>query len=112
MRNLLLKKEDKDAEMTVVRNEYERGENSPFSSLNKEIWAAAFQAHPYHHSTIGWKSDIENVPMEDLRDFYNTFYWPNNAVVTIIGDFKTEEALSLLHYTLRNLNKKDQEELN
>jgi zinc protease len=96
MRNLLLKKEDKDAEMTVVRNEYERGENSPFSSLNKEIWAAAFQAHPYHHSTIGWKSDIENVPMEDLRDFYNTFYWPNNAVVTIIGDFKTEEALSLL----------------
>ncbi|MBN1301207.1 MAG: insulinase family protein [Melioribacteraceae bacterium] len=96
MRNLLLRKEDKDSEMTVVRNEYERGENSPFSALNKEIWAAAFQAHPYHHSTIGWKSDIENVPMEDLRDFYNTFYWPNNATVTVIGDFKTNEALSLI----------------
>ncbi len=96
MRNLLLRKEDKDAEMTVVRNEYERGENSPFSALNKEIWAAAFTAHPYQHSTIGWKSDIENVPMEDLRDFYNTFYWPNNAAVTVIGDFKTDEALSLV----------------
>ena len=96
MRNLWLNKEDKDAEMTVVRNEYERGENSPFSALNKEIWAAAFTAHPYHHSTIGWRSDIENVPIEDLRDFYNTFYWPNNATVTVIGDFKTENALTLI----------------
>jgi zinc protease len=96
MRNLLLRKEDKDAEMTVVRNEYERGENSPFGALNKEIWAAAFMAHPYQHSTIGWKSDIENVPIEDLRAFYNTFYWPNNATVTVIGDFKTDEALSLI----------------
>lgn len=96
MRNLLLRKEDKDAEMTVVRNEYERGENDPFSALDKEIWAAAFMAHPYQHSTIGWKSDIENVPMEDLRAFYNTFYWPNNAYVTIIGDFQTENALELV----------------
>ena len=96
MRNLLLRKEDKDAEMTVVRNEFERSQNSPFSALNTEIWAAAFQAHPYHHSTIGWKSDIENVPMEDLRAFYNTYYWPNNAVVTVIGDFETENALKLI----------------
>jgi zinc protease len=96
MRNLSLKKEDKDAEMTVVRNEYERGENDPFSALDKEIWAAAFMAHPYSHSTIGWKSDIENVPMEDLRAFYNTFYYPNNAFVTIIGDFQTENALELV----------------
>ena len=96
MKNLLLRKEDKDAEMTVVRNEYERGENDPFSALDKEIWAAAFMAHPYQHSTIGWKSDIENVPMEDLRAFYNTYYWPNNAYVTIIGDFQTDNALELV----------------
>ncbi|PKL88994.1 MAG: insulinase family protein [Ignavibacteriae bacterium HGW-Ignavibacteriae-2] len=96
MRNLLLKKEDKESEMTVVRNEYERGENSPFSALNTAIWASAFVAHPYHHPTIGWKSDIENVPIEDLRAFYNTFYWPNNATVTVIGDFKTVETLELL----------------
>jgi len=96
MKNLLLNKEDKDAEMTVVRNEYERGENDPFSALDKEIWAAAFMAHPYQHSTIGWKSDIENVPMEDLRAFYNTYYWPNNSYVTIIGDFETENALELV----------------
>ncbi|MCB0281232.1 MAG: insulinase family protein [Calditrichae bacterium] len=96
MRNLLLREEDRDAEMTVVRNEFERGENSPVSALEKEIWATAFQAHPYHHSTIGWRSDIENVPIEKLREFYNTFYWPNNATVTVIGDFEKNNTLQLL----------------
>ena len=96
MRNLLLRKEDKDAEMTVVRNEFERGENSPFSALNKSIWATAFQAFPYHHSTIGWRSDIENVTIPQLREFYDTFYWPNNATVTVIGDFDEENALNLI----------------
>ncbi len=96
MHNLSLKKEDKDAEMTVVRNEYERGENDPSNALDVAVWASAFIAHPYHHPTIGWKSDIENVPMAKLRAFYNTFYWPNNATVTIIGDFKTYDALSLV----------------
>ncbi len=97
MRNLRLLKADKESEMTVVRNEFERGENSPFSSLNTEVWATAFQAHPYHHNTIGWRSDIENVPMEKLREFYDTFYWPNNATVTIIGDFSTTNALELVN---------------
>ena len=96
MRNLRLRPEDKNAEMTVVRNEYERGENSPFSALDKVIWAMAFEAHPYHHSTIGWRSDIENVPVPKLRAFYNTFYWPNNATVTIIGDFEPDNALRLI----------------
>jgi zinc protease len=96
MRNLSLLKEDKDAEMTVVRNEYERGENSPYQTLDKEIFATAFQAHPYHHSTIGWRSDIENVTIPKLREFYNTFYWPNNATITIIGDFDKNNALELI----------------
>lgn len=96
MRNSLLKEEDKNAEMTVVRNEFEQGENDPTSALDKEIWAASYLAHPYHHSTIGWRSDIENVPIEKLREFYNTFYWPNNATVTVIGDFDKNNALELI----------------
>ena len=96
MRNLLLRDEDRQAEMTVVRNEFERGENSPIQTLDKQIWASAIIAHPYHHSTIGWRSDIENVPIEKLREFYDTFYWPNNATVTIIGDFTKENALELV----------------
>ena len=96
MRNLLLRDEDRQPEMTVVRNEFERGENNPFDVLNKNIWATAYQAHPYHHSTIGWRSDIEGVSTEQLRAFYETYYWPNNATVTIIGDFKKDDALQLI----------------
>ncbi|MBC8344823.1 MAG: insulinase family protein [Candidatus Marinimicrobia bacterium] len=96
MRFAFLRDEDRQPEMTVVRNEFERGENSPFDVLDKNIWATAYQAHPYHHSTIGWRSDIENVPTEKLQAFYNTYYWPNNATVTVIGDFEKVEAMSLV----------------
>ena len=105
MRNSLLLKEDKDSEMTVVRNEFERGENNPISILNKEIWAAAYMAHPYHHSTIGWRSDIENMPIEVLRDFYNTYYWPNNATLTIIGDFNKTNLFNLIDKYFGNIPK-------
>ncbi len=56
----------------------------------------AYMAHPYHHSTIGWKSDIEGVSIERLKEFYDTFYWPNNATATIVGDFEKEEALAMV----------------
>ena len=96
LRNLRLREEDRRPEMTVVRNEYERGENSPAEALEKEIWATAFLAHPYHHSTIGWRSDFEKVPIEKLRAFYDTFYWPNNTTVTISGDADPATALKLV----------------
>ena len=96
MRNLRLLDSDRQPEMTVVRNEYERGENSPFMALYKEIYHTAFVAHPYHHSTIGHRSDIEKVKIEQLRAFYDTFYWPNNATVTIVGDFQPKDALALV----------------
>jgi len=96
MRNAFLKDEDRQPEMTVVRNEFERGENSPFDVLDKNIWATAYQAHPYHHSTIGWRSDIENVSTKRLQEFYNTYYWPNNATATVIGDFEKKQTLALI----------------
>lgn len=96
MRGLLLREKDRAPEMVVVRNEFERGENSPFNALEKEIFSAAYIAHPYHHDTIGWRSDIEKVPIEKLREFYDTFYWPDNATITIVGDFDPATALDLL----------------
>lgn len=96
MRNLWLREDDRRPEMTVVRNEFEIGENNPIQALDKEINAAAFVAHPYHHSTIGWRSDIENVSIGKLREFYDTFYWPDNATVTIIGDIQPAAALALV----------------
>ena len=96
MRNLWLHAADKTLEMTVVRNEYERGENSPGNALSKEVHAAAFQALPYHHDTIGWSSDIEGVSVDQLRAFYDTYYWPDNATVTFVGDVTPEAALNLV----------------
>lgn len=96
MRNLWLRESDRRPEMTVVRNEFEIGENNPSSVLDKEMTAVAYIAHPYHHSTIGWRSDIEKVSIDKLREFYNTFYWPDNATVTIIGDIDPAKTLDLV----------------
>lgn len=96
MRGAFLRDEDRQSEMTVVRNEFERGENDPWEALDKNIWATAYQAHPYHHATIGWRSDIENVPTDRLKAFYDTFYWPNNATISVIGDFEIDVVLALI----------------
>lgn len=96
MKNLWLREADRKPEMTVVRNEFEIGENEPVQALEKEIFATAYVAHPYHHSTIGWRSDIENVPIEKLQEFYKTFYWPDNATASVIGDFEPARALEMI----------------
>jgi zinc protease len=96
MRRLWLREADRRAEMTVVRNEYERGKNNPENVLMEEVTATAYQALPYHHPTIGWLSDIEHVPIEKLRDFYATFYWPNNATVTAAGDLDPAATLAMI----------------
>ena len=96
MRHLSLRESDRQAEMTVVRNEYERGKNDPNTALMEEVSAAAYVALPYHHPVIGYKSDIEHVPIEKLREFYDTFYWPNNATVSVVGDVEPAAALALV----------------
>jgi zinc protease len=96
MRNSLLLKEDKESEMTVVRNEFERNMNNPAALLQSQIWSTAYMANTYHHATIGWRSDIENVPIEKLREFYDTYYWPNNATLTLVGDFDKNNAFEFI----------------
>ncbi|PZM81662.1 MAG: hypothetical protein DKT66_20915 [Candidatus Melainabacteria bacterium] len=94
MRNLLLREDDRSSEMTVVRNELERGEDDPDELLMSGVYATAFREHPYHHPTIGWRSDVENVPTERLRKFYHDFYWPENASLIVVGDIKKEAVLA------------------
>lgn len=94
MRNLLLREDDRSSEMTVVRNELERGEDDPDEILMNGVYATAFREHPYHHPTIGWRSDVENVPTERLRKFYHDFYWPENASLIVVGDIKKEDVLA------------------
>ncbi len=96
MVNSLIRGEDLASEMTVVRNEFERGENSPFRILMQRMMAASFEWHNYGKSTIGNRADIERVPVDNLRDFYKRFYQPDNAMVIVAGKFEPENALKLV----------------
>jgi zinc protease len=97
MRNSFIADEDRRAEMTVVRNELERGQNEPLLVLDEAVYATAFREHPYHHPTIGWRADVENVPTARLKEFYDTFYHPNNATAIVVGDFEEAHALRLVN---------------
>ncbi len=96
MRNSFISDEDRQSEMTVVRNELERGENEPLNVMDIQAHATAFREHPYHHPTIGWHADVEGVPTARLKEFYDTFYWPDNATIVIVGDFETSAAIALV----------------
>ena len=96
MRDALILDAERKSEMTVVRNELERGESSPGRILYQHLMSTAFRSHPYHHPTIGWRSDVETVPTSQLKRFYDTYYQPNNAVAVLVGDFKTADALKLV----------------
>jgi zinc protease len=93
MMNSNIRGEDLQSEMTVVRNEFERGENSPSRILMQRMRGLAFEWHNYGKSTIGNRSDIERVPIPSLRSFYRKYYQPDNAMVVIAGKFDTAKAL-------------------
>lgn len=94
MVNATISRSDLDAEMTVVRNEMERGENSPFRILMQQMQAAAFQWHNYGKSTIGARSDVENVDVVQLKAFYKEYYQPDNAILIVSGKFDADQTLA------------------
>jgi zinc protease len=96
MVNSLIRREDLLSEMTVVRSEFEQGENSPQAVLDQRMLAAAYEWHNYGKSTIGNRSDIERVPIERLQAFYRKYYRPDNAMLAIAGKFQVDRALSLV----------------
>lgn len=94
--NSEIKGEELEKEMTVVRNEFERGENSPSRILFQRMMATAYEWHNYGKSTIGNRADIERVPVENLRRFYKKYYQPDNTIVTVAGQFDPQQALGLV----------------
>lgn len=94
--NSLIKGEDLATEMSVVRSEFESGENSPERVLQQRMFSGAFQWHNYAKSTIGNRSDIERVPVKALRDFYKKYYRPDNTMLVVSGKFDTKEVLGLI----------------
>lgn len=96
MVNSFIARKDLDSEFSVVRNEYESGENSPINALIKRIMEASFAWHNYGKSTIGERSDIENVNIERLQAFYKRYYQPDNAVLMIAGKFDEAKTVELV----------------
>ncbi|MBQ8829777.1 MAG: insulinase family protein [Burkholderiaceae bacterium] len=93
MRNSFIAQKDLDSEMSVVRNEYEMGENSPPRVMMKRMQSMIYDWHNYGKSTIGNRSDIENVEIRNLQGFYQQFYRPDNAVLTVSGKFDVTKVL-------------------
>jgi zinc protease len=92
--NSYVKREDLMSEMTVVRNEFEMGENSPQTILSQRMMAVAYEWHNYGKSTIGNRSDIERVPIDKLQAFYRKYYQPDNVMLVVAGKFDEAKALA------------------
>ena len=97
MVNSRVAKSDLDTEMTVVRNEFERGENSPDGVLEERVLSTAYLWHAYGRSPIGTLSDIEKVPIEKLQAFYRNYYQPDNAMLLVAGRFDPVKTLGWIN---------------
>ena len=105
MVNSNIAKSDLDSEMTVVRNEMERGDNEPSRVFQQRLRAAAFQWHNYGNSTIGNRSDVENVPIERLQAFYRLWYQPDNATLIVAGRFDPSRVLKSVQASFGKLKR-------
>jgi len=103
--NSFVKREDLLSEMTVVRNEFEAGENNPERILSQRMMAVAFEWHNYGKSTIGNRTDIERVPIDSLQAFYRKYYRVDNAMLIIAGKFDQKKAIEFIVQTFGALKK-------
>lgn len=96
MRHLSLNKSDFASEIHVVQEERKlRIDNSPNAKTLERFFAAAFVSNPYHQPIIGWPSDLKNMTADDLRQWYKTWYAPNNAIVVVVGDVNPDDVYKL-----------------
>jgi zinc protease len=97
MANAIFDGAETDLERTVIISERQGNENNPNFLLGETLQAAAFQAHSYHHSVIGWQCDLETMTRDQLYTHYRTFYAPNNAIVAVAGDFESDALLARIN---------------
>lgn len=105
MVNAFVAEKDLRTEMTVVRNEMERGENNVAGVLRQKVLAASYQWHNYGRSVIGARSDVENVRIASLQAFYRQYYQPDNAVLVLAGKFDPKRVLALVDHHFGSIPK-------
>ncbi|MCV2367512.1 M16 family metallopeptidase [Roseateles oligotrophus] len=108
MVNSFIARRHLDTEMTVVRNEMEKGENDAESVTTQRVLAAMYQWHNYGKDTIGARADVENVDIKRLQSFYRLYYQPDNATLTVTGKFKPEQVLGWVEQSFGKLPKSRQ----
>src|SRR5262245_12837426 len=92
--SLDVSEENFQQEREVVKEErLTRVENAPYGDIFELLYDAAFDVHPYKHVTIGSMADLNAATIEDVRDFFKTYYVPNNATLVVSGDFKTDQVI-------------------
>ena len=93
-----LDQDNLDNQREVVKNERrQRIDNQPYGTWDERMHALVFPpGHPYHHATIGSMADLEAASLDEAREFYRTYYAPNNAVLSVVGDVTVEEVLPLV----------------
>lgn len=97
LENLRISEESLATEREVVRSERRyRSVNSPFGLAMEQLFAAAFQIHPYRWPVVGWDQDLKNLTLEDCLEYYRIHYAPNNAVIVMVGDLEPDRAFSLV----------------
>jgi zinc protease len=106
MATLRIDKDTFENEREVVKEERRmRIDNQPYGRLNEIIYDQAFTVHPYKHATIGSMKDLEAASVEDVRDFYQTYYVPANATLVLVGDFESTQVLQMVSQYLGRVPK-------
>ena len=97
LQNLQITDDVLATEREVVQNERrQRTDNSSFGTIHEQLYANAFQIHPYHNPVLGWMEDIENYSVELCQDFFDSWYVPNNCTLILTGDFDPDEAFAIV----------------
>jgi zinc protease len=110
MASLRIDKDTFTNERDVVKEERRmRVDNQPYGRLNEIIYDQAFSVHPYKHATIGSMADLEAATVDDVRDFYRTYYVPSNATLALVGDFDSTQAMQLVNQYLGRVPKAERE---
>lgn len=96
MRNAKIDKDEVELERSVIVSELEGNRNRPFNTLYENLKAQAYSVHTYRNPIIGWRDDLDNINSDRIKEFYDTFYYPDNAVAILVGNFDEDLALKLI----------------
>lgn len=108
MRQASFSQADVESEIAHINKEFEVQSKDPQDVLAQEVRASAFEEHPYHHPTMGWQNEVQALTVQDAKTFYNTYFWPDNATLVIVGDFKEAQAQDLVKKYFEDIDKAPQ----